>query len=287
MQPVAVLASATVATGTASLLNLLQGRQPEERAITDKAKAIAFGVATAASLSGVLIANQNWIAAEPTFAARSIASLTEATLIELCKTSMEQLGPSVDRSVLNFKGKAGVSLMGLLPYYAATVLFNDLLSAKLQPPNDSHAFLDLWGPLTVGALANAVRGAANAGATYLHYQNESNVKETGASVLRPHVGIQKPDCQKMAQKTAVRFFLSACRNAMYFSLRENGMSMVSAACMAQACYALFAQNRDLIYDLMQGEGWSEPVLISRSGNHDHGVSTIIAIDDTETLPVNS
>lgn len=287
IQPVAVLSSCAIATGTASLLNFLQCRQPEEQAIKEKAKAIAFGIAAAASLSGALIVSQNWIASEPTFAARSIASLTEATLIELCKTSLEQVGSSVDRSVLTFEGKAGVSLMGLLPYYAATVLFNGLLSAKLQPPNDSHAFLDLWGPLTVGALANAIRGAANAGATYLQFQNQSNIKKTGASILRPHGGIQKPDCQKMAQKTAVRFFLSVCRNAMYFSLRENGMSMISAACMAQACYALFAQNRDLIYDLMQGEGWSEPILTERSEIQDESVSTIISVEVTSTVSVNS
>ena len=287
MQPVAVLASCAIATGTASLLNFLQCRDPEERTLTEKAKVIAFSVATAASLSGVLIAHQNWIAAEPTFAARSMASLTEAALIELCKTSLEQLGPSVDRSVLNFEGKAGMSLMGLLPYYIATVLFNGILSAKLQPTNDSHAFLDLWGPLTVGALANAVRGAANAGAVYLQHQNKNNVKKTNAPIVRPHTGIQKPDYKKMAQKTCVRFFLSTCRNAMYFSMRENGMSMLSAACMAQSFYSLFAQNRDLIYDLMQGEGWSEPVLTSRSDTHEDSDSTIISVEDTETISANS
>ena len=287
MQPVVVLASCAIATGTASLLNLLQYKNPEERIVTEKAKAIAFSLATAASLSGVLIANQRWRAAEPTLVARSMASFTEATLIELCKTSLEKLGPSVDRSVLNFEGKVGVSLLGLLPYYVATVVFNGILSAKLQPTNDSHEFLDLWGPLTVGALANAVRGAANAAAVYLQHQNKANVKKAHTSVLRPHSGIQPPDLLKMAQKTAVRFLLSTCRNAIYFSLRENGMSMLSAACMAQAFYSLFAQNRDLIYDLMQGEGWSEPVLIARQEIDNVSVSTTISEDDSETVSVSS
>jgi hypothetical protein len=42
------------------------------------------------------------------------------------------------------------------------------------------------------------------------------------------------------------------------------MAIMPAACIAQACYSVFAQQRDLIYELMQGKGWSEPVLNQRS-----------------------
>ncbi len=267
MPAITVLASCSIATATTSLLKFLCAGHTEEHQFTNKAKAVALGVATAVSLSGMFLTEVNWSTAESTFAARSIASLAEAAVIELCKSSLEQYGPSVDRNLLNFESKAGVSLMGLLPYYAATILFNGVLSAKLQPANDSHAFLDLWGALTIGSLANAVRGAANAGAAYLHHMNKANVTKPDTSILRPHRGVQQPALEKMAKKTAVRFFLSSCRNAVYFSLREKGMSILAASCIAQACYAVFAQNRDLIYDLMQGEGWSEPVLVSRSGSN--------------------
>ncbi len=33
------------------------------------------------------------------------------------------------------------------------------------------------------------------------------------------------------------------------------MSVLHASVLAQLAYAFFAQNRDLVYDLMQGEGW--------------------------------
>ena len=56
--------------------------------------------------------------------------------------------------------------------------------------------------------------------------------------------------------------MSACRNAIYVQLRKGGMSVLQATILAQFAYAFFAQNRDLVYDLMQGEGWvattSEP-----------------------------
>jgi hypothetical protein len=42
------------------------------------------------------------------------------------------------------------------------------------------------------------------------------------------------------------------------------MAIMPAACIAQACYSVFAQQRDLIYELMQGKGWSEPVLNQRT-----------------------
>jgi hypothetical protein len=34
------------------------------------------------------------------------------------------------------------------------------------------------------------------------------------------------------------------------------MNVVNASMLAQGVYGFFAQNRDLVYDLMKGEGWS-------------------------------
>jgi hypothetical protein len=54
--------------------------------------------------------------------------------------------------------------------------------------------------------------------------------------------------------------MSACRNAIYVQLRKDGLSVLQASILAQFAYAFFAQNRDLVYDLMQGEGWSAPTI---------------------------
>jgi hypothetical protein len=37
---------------------------------------------------------------------------------------------------------------------------------------------------------------------------------------------------------------------------HGGMSVVNASILSQGVYGFFAQNRDLVYDLMKGEGWN-------------------------------
>jgi hypothetical protein len=123
--------------------------------------------------------------------------------------------------------------------------------------------MDLWAPLLVGALSNAVRGAANAAAVLHVHQSKNDIADPTAMAIRPTTGFTIPDMNVLVQKTALRFTLSCCRNALYFQLREHGLSVLQAACLAQSFYVFFAQSRELMFDLMQGEGWSEPVLITR------------------------
>ena len=123
--------------------------------------------------------------------------------------------------------------------------------------------MDLWGPLIVGALSNAVRGASNAAAVLTLHHKSIGIGDPEAMPIRSSEGIACPDARNVMQKTALRFMLSCCRNALYFKLREHGMSVLQAGCLAQTCYAFYAQSRDLIFDLMQGEAWSEPLLSTR------------------------
>ena len=146
-------------------------------------------------------------------------------------------------------------MYGLLPYAAATIALNGYVSGLLQPANDSTEFLQLIMPLMIGAIANGIRGISNATAVYrVHAQRDRSADDTG-TMIRPGQGPVCPDLSVVGKKSAVRFFMSACRNAIYVQLRKSGMSVLHASVLAQFAYAFFAQNRDLVYDLMQGEGW--------------------------------
>jgi hypothetical protein len=262
-QPVVVLASCSAAVAVASLLKFCGHKKHYDENTTEGFKALAFTAAVAYSVTGAGMLISSWSPQESHIAARSIAQLIESSIIELCKASLEQLGPSVDKHVLSFTGNAGALLMGLPFYTAATVLLNGVVSGALQPPVDSTKFVELWLPLIVGGLANTVRGSVNACSVAYLASNNIGLHESDKTLLRPNAWIKKPDCHKLAQKTAVRFFLSSSRNTLYFYMRDKGLAIMPAACIAQACYSIFAQQRDLIYELMQGKGWSEPVLNQR------------------------
>lgn len=261
VQPLTVLAIGTAATAAISVLRLC-ATNAYERHTVDTCKVIVFNMVTAASLTAVCVMDKTLGTKAPDIAARNLGVVCEASVIELCKSSFERVGPSVDRTVLNFNGRVLGSLASTLPYVAATVLFSGYISGLLQSSVDSHEFKDLILPVLIGALANAVRGACNAAAICLLHEKDVCVAKPDAESVRSGTGLQRPDMHQVAQKTAVRFFLSTCRNAMYMKLRDQGMSLMQAGCLAQFTYAFFAQNRDLIFDLMQGDGWvattSEP-----------------------------
>ena len=103
---------------------------------------------------------------------------------------------------------------------------------------------------------NGVRGACNAAAVYVCHQNGWGVAKSDDPIIRPSTGAKRPEFARMSKKTAIRFFLSSCRNSIYDRLVHGGMSIVNASILSQGVYGFFAQNRDLIYDLMKGEGWN-------------------------------
>ncbi|MCE2871533.1 MAG: hypothetical protein LW714_09020 [Oxalobacteraceae bacterium] len=272
-QPVVALAAGSALAITASLSKFCRKSHDYEDAI-DTSKLAVFLVGTAATVSAVTVAD-TYLSPSVDLASKNIGVICEATLVEFIKSSLERCGPSVDRNTLNFNGKVFVSMSGLLPYLAATVLLNGYLSGLLQPKHDSHQFEELILPLIVGAIANGVRGACNARAVIEFNQRGIGIAKPDAPVIRPGIGPKQPEVVRMSKKIAIRFFLSICRNAVYDRMRRAGVGVVAASTLAQCIYGFFAQNRDLVYDLMKGEGWNRPM-----------APTDDALGDDEIKPTN-
>jgi hypothetical protein len=259
-QPIVVIVAGSTFAIAPSLMRLW-ATSPDEDKSVDQYKGIAFIAGTAASLMAVAkIGTHHHV---PDIVARNLGVAVESVIVELGKSSFERVGPSMNRSQLNFNEKVRSSFYGVLPYAAATVLLNGYVSGLLQPPNDSTAFDKLILPLMIGAIANGVRGISNAMAVYTVHKQRNGQNEDAASIIRPSQGPTRPDLSVVGKKSAVRFFMSSCRNAIYVQLRKGGMSVLQATILAQFAYAFFAQNRDLVYDLMQGEGWTAPTIKSR------------------------
>ena len=225
------------------------------------------GAAIGMSCAGIGVAawfDHHWKAGSRLYPARNLGLIVESTVIEICKSSFEKVGPSVNRNVLNFEGKVVATLLGMAPYVAATVLLNGYVSSRLQPAHDSAEFGELAAPLIVGAIANAIRGATNALVVSQFHTRGHFVADEETESLRNHAGAQRPEPETVLNKSCIRYLLSACRNAIYARLRDSGMSVEQASEVAQGVYACYAQCRDLIHDIARGEGWSEPRLASRA-----------------------
>ncbi len=232
----------------------------------ENASEFKAGSAVVGSLSGIAIAvcvDRAWKVDTHLLPARNLGLIAESTVIEACKSGFERLGPSVERHALNFEGRLVAALSGMLPYVAAATILNGYVSGRLQPGQDSQRFGELIAPALVGAMANAVRGAANALAVCLLHRHQRFRSRVEHDCLREGSGLKRPRPRTVTDKACVRYFLSACRNALYARLRDAGFSVVEANCIAQLVYACFAQCRDLINDLVRGDGWSEPAWRTR------------------------
>jgi hypothetical protein len=279
-QPVAALAVGSALAISISLAKFCRKRPNDDIAI-DASKATIFLVSTAASVSAITSLD-TYLSPSTNLAPKNLGVVLEATMVELFKSSLERWGPSVDRHALNFNGKVYVSMAGLLPYLAATVLLNGYVSGKMQPDHETHQFEELIWPLLIGAIANGVRGACNAAAVYACHQNGWGVAKPDANILRPSVGPKRPEAIRMSKKIAIRFFLSACRNAVYDRLIHGGMNVLQASMLSQGIYGFFAQNRDLVYDLMKGEGWNTPRETSSTTTNTSSLSSVTIPIDAES-----
>ena len=279
-QPVVALAVGSALAITVSLAKFCRKRPNDDIAI-DASKATIFLISTAASVSAITSLD-TYLSPSINLAPKNLGVVLEATTVELFKSSLERWGPSVDRHALNFNGKVYVSLAGLLPYLAATVLLNGYVSGKMQPDHETHQFKELIWPLLIGAIANGVRGAFNAAAVYVCHQNGWGVAKPDADILRPSVGPKRPEAIRMSKKIAIRFFLSACRNAVYDRLIHGGMTVVNASMVSQAIYGFFAQNRDLVYDLMKGEGWNTSEETQSVATDTSNLSSVVIPTDTKS-----
>lgn len=261
-QIVSGLAAGSLITSAISWPGKWTSTTEEKQSIDELKTGSAIGV-TFAGIGVASWCDHHWKVGSNLYPARNLGLIVESTVIELCKSSFERLGPSVNRNALTFEGKVAASLLGMAPYVAATVFFNGYVSGRMQPNQETTAFAKLAAPLIVGAIANAVRGFSNALAVYNLHANGYFIADENTDILRDHTGAQWPEAETVMNKTSIRYLLSACRNAVYARLRDSGMSVELATEIAQGVYACYAQCRDLIHDIARGEGWSEPAMVQR------------------------
>jgi len=262
-QIVSGLAAGSLITSAISWSGKWTSTAEEKQSVTDLKTGSAIGL-TFAGIGVASWCDTHWKVGSNLYPARNLGLIVESTVVELCKSSFERLGPSVNRNALTFEGKVVASLLGMAPYVAATVFFNGYVSGRMQPNQETTEFAKLAAPLIVGAIANAVRGFTNALAVYNLHANGYFVADENTDILRAHAGAQWPEAEAVINKTSVRYLLSACRNAVYARLRDSGMSVELASEIAQGVYACYAQCRDLIHDIARGEGWSEPKTVQRT-----------------------
>ncbi|WP_395689484.1 hypothetical protein [Caenimonas koreensis] len=198
--------------------------------------------------------------------ARQAGSLVEALAVEIGKELLSGCGPSVDRRGLTFDDRIKAAAQGLLPYTAACVLINGMAAPALLANGDGVSqdvvFEDLVAAVLVTCLTNVLRNGVNA-AVVIHtwdggkrdglpdnpidYQAEPKTMLGRAATI--------------VDRWAVRSLLMAARTATYVFMRTQGFSIEASAMVAQGKYAVFAQFREVLADLMVGDGWSPQVLV--------------------------
>lgn len=194
---------------------------------------------------------------------RTLALLAEAVSIEFFKGTTERLFPGIDRSHLPFERRLKAGMIALLPYALASVVFSGIAGNLLRAQMHSERFEHHLVPLLVGSLASVVKGAVNT--AVLRCSGEStSCGSASADGLRVPEGLHLPAIGFTFEKAALRFAIASARDVIYLSLVDGGLEEMPAACLAYSLYAFFAQHRDLMLDMMQGEGWSEPRTTPRS-----------------------
>lgn len=188
---------------------------------------------------------------------RTLALMSEAVTIELVKGGTERVIPAANRHQLSFERRLKAGLIGMLPYALASVVFNGALGNLLRAQMRSDRYEDYLAPLLVGALANVVKGAVNEAVVRFGGELSSCGAEETAAV-RAAEGLRSPAAGIVIAKTALRFAIASARDILYLSLVERGLEELPSACIAYTLYAFFAQHRDLLFDMMQGAGWTEP-----------------------------
>lgn len=193
---------------------------------------------------------------------RTIALLAEAVTVELFKGATERIAPGADRSRLSFERKLKLGLIGLLPYAFASVVFGGIFGNLLRAQMKSDQFKSYLAPLLVGALASVIKGAVNTAVVRTRGKLSSCASGDDDGVS-PAEGPRRPPAGITLEKAALRFAIASARDVIYLSLVDSGLEEIPAACIAYSLYAFFAQHRELMFDMMQGEGWTEPQIRPR------------------------
>ncbi len=226
------------------------------RASTGSAMPLLFVATAGASMTTMVFVPSLRMTDSGKLAHRELSLLAEAATIELFKGTTERLLPRANRDGLSFERKLTLAMTGLLPYMAASLAFNGLLGNLLRAEMSSERLNDLLIPMLVGALANVVKGAVNAALLRCSRDDPLAVQHAAGATC--------PALPDLCAKTALRFVIAHGRDILYLSLVQHGIDELGAACIAYSLYAFFAQHRELLFDMMQGDGWTEPQVVLRN-----------------------
>lgn len=226
-------------------------------------KILGFTAASTPILIGFLVNPSYWLNHDAYVSTRNFSVLIEALTVELTKATLSTVGISVNKDAMVFEEKFKTAMMGLLPYVIASVLLNSVAGGLLQAELQSDLFTNLIVPALVGALANCIKGAANAAAARYVSDPNANFLQASEQTTRPHQGLQWPISKQLTPKVMLRYLMISCRDSLFFGLKKAGVHPDLANACSMAVYAGFSQFRELTFDLMQGEGWSEPTIKQR------------------------
>jgi hypothetical protein len=223
-------------------------------------KILGFTAASTPILIGFLVNPSYWLNHDANVSTRNFSVLIEALTVELTKATLSTVGISVNKDAMVFEEKFKTAMMGLLPYVIASVILNSVAGGLLQAELQSDLFTNLIVPALVGALANCIKGAANAAAARYVSDPNANFLQASEQTTRPHQGLQWPISKQLTPKVMLRYLMISCRDSLFFGLKKAGVPPDLANACSMAVYACFSQYRELTFDLMQGEGWSEPTI---------------------------
>ena len=234
-----------------------QNRCPDEH-ITLGLKVLSFTAASAPFLIGFLVKPSFWLDHDANIGPRNLSVMIEALAVELSKATVSTVGVSVNKDTMVFEQKFKTAMIGFLPYVISSVLLNSVAGSLLQAELRSDQFTKLIIPALVGALANSVKGAANAAAARYVSDPDATLLQAGNQTTLPHEGMQWPVSAQLAPKVMLRYLMISCRDSLFFGMKKAGVHPDLANVCSMAVYASFAQFRELSIDLMQGDGWSKP-----------------------------
>ena len=219
-------------------------------------KILGFTAASTPFLIGFLVQPSYWLNHDANISTRNFSVLVEALTVEITKATLGTVGISVNKDAMIFEEKFKTAMMGFLPYVIASVLLNSVAGGLLQAELRSDQFTNLIVPALVGALANCIKGAANAAAARYVSDPDASFLQASEQTTRPHQGLQWPISKQLAPKVMLRYLMISCRDSLFFGLKKAGVHPDLANACSMAIYASFAQFREVTFDLMQGDGWS-------------------------------
>ena len=244
-------------TEDAAEIRAKENRCPDEN-ITLGLKILGFAAGSAPFLIGFLLKPSFWLDHDAQVGTRNLSVVIEALAVELAKATVSTVGISVNKDAMVFEEKFKTAMMGFLPYVISSVLLNGVAGGLLQAELRSDQFTKLVIPALVGALANCIKGAANAAAARYVSDPDATFLQANNQTTLPHQGTQWPIRAQLVPKVMLRYLMISCRDSLFFGMKKAGVNPDLANACSMAIYASFAQFRELTVDLMQGEGWSEP-----------------------------